>query len=152
MVDTDIDVVSKIENECFPDPWPIEEFKSLLDLKPSLAIVYENLDNLDNKIIGYGVAMVFDSYLHIANLAVKDNYRKRGIGSAIVLSLLDYARIENKKLAILEVRGQNMAAINLYKKIGFKESGNKKLYYPDGKDALVMKMKIKPKIKLISPC
>lgn len=139
MVDADIEVVSKIENKCFNDPWPIEEFKYLLDLKDSLATVYENSDNLDNNVIGYGVAMVFDSYLHIANLAVKDNYRRRGIGSTIVSYMLDYARMENKKVAILEVREQNWAAINLYKKIGFKESGNKKLYYPDGNDAIVMK-------------
>lgn len=146
MVDADIRVVSEIENKCFDDPWPIEEFKSLLALKPSLATVYENSDNLENSVIGYGVAMLFDSYLHIANLAVKDNYRRKGIGSAIVLYMLDYARIENKKLAILEVREQNLAAISLYKKFGFKESGNKKLYYPDGKDALVMKMELKIKV------
>ena len=44
--------------------------------------------------------------------------------------------------AILEVSRDNLPAIALYRKLGFRESGLRKKYYPDGSDAYTMRMRI----------
>jgi ribosomal-protein-alanine N-acetyltransferase len=55
------------------------------------------------------------------------------------MALLQRAK-ENKAAGItLEVRKSNIAARNLYKKLGFKDSGIRKGYYADtGEDAIIM--------------
>ncbi|MCK4352989.1 ribosomal protein S18-alanine N-acetyltransferase [candidate division WOR-3 bacterium] len=146
----DIDEVIEIENECFPCPWARDDFVQVLNLDPAYAIVYTITTRHSpfNQIIGYGIAFIEESSLHIANLAVKMGYRKRGIGSAILKNLLDYGKLNGsprpsprsgKRETTLEVRVSNLPTINLYQKFGFNKLRIKKEYYSDGENALVMK-------------
>lgn len=139
MLLNDIEQVSKIEKECFKEPWSKTEFMYFLNLHDTIAVVYEDMHR---EISGYGVAILFNSWLHITNLAVKPACRRKQIGSALVSYMLDYAHKRNKEFAILEVRANNLAAINLYKKFGFKQDEVKNSYYSDGEDAIVMKKEL----------
>ena len=54
-------------------------------------------------------------------------------------AMIEAAVKENIHSLTLEVRVNNIAAINLYKKLGFQEAGIRKGYYTDtGEDALIM--------------
>lgn len=129
---SDINEVSKIENESFKDPWPSAAFLEALFHKNIISVVAVEDKN---SVIGYGIAVKENKFFHIANLAVKKTHRKKGIGSEILSYLLS---LNERKPVILEVRKSNRKAIKLYKKFKFKKYGEIKNYYPDSESAIVM--------------
>lgn len=129
----DLDFVLKIEKECFKIPWTRNMFLSILSIPNSYSVVYEK-----DEIIGYGMIVPERTAIHIANIAVKKEYRHQGIGSEILSYFLHFGVKSNKKKAVLEVRPSNLPAISLYEKFGFCKAGIEKRYYPDGEDAVIM--------------
>src|SRR4029450_6910418 len=71
-------------------------------------------------IAGYIVARETAGELHINNVAVRAEYRRRGIGAALLNHVIDEARRRKAKAAFLEVRSANHAAQALYEKSGFR--------------------------------
>ena len=61
-----------------------------------------------------------------------------GVGRALVEAGLDAAARRGAARCFLEVRGDNGAAIALYRALGFNARGTRSGYYPDGTDALLM--------------
>jgi ribosomal-protein-alanine N-acetyltransferase len=133
----DLDSVLEIERECFKIPWTRNMFLNILSASNTYSIVYE----LDET-IGYALTLLQRDIIHIANIAVKEEYQHQGIGSEILSHLLHFGMSLNKKKAILEVRPSNLPAISLYEKFDFYKVGIRKRYYPDGEDALVMQREI----------
>jgi len=130
----DLPQILEIEKECFKVPWPQIAFLNILTREDNYSIVYEI-----EKIIGYGISLILSDSIYIANLAVKEKFRKQGIGSMLLSNMLRYGYKIGRKIAKLEVRVSNIPAISLYKKFGFRKTGVIKCYYPDGEDALIMK-------------
>jgi ribosomal-protein-alanine N-acetyltransferase len=90
-------------------------------------------------IVGYIVARDTAGELHINNVAVRPEYRRRGIGASLLNRILDKARERKAKAAFLEVRSTNEAAQVLYEKCGFKAIARRANYYSDPlEDAIVM--------------
>jgi ribosomal-protein-alanine N-acetyltransferase len=88
---------------------------------------------------GYIVARETAGELHINNVAVRSEYRRCGIGAALLNRVLDEARQRKAKAAFLEVRSANHAAQTLYEKCGFKAIARRADYYSDPReDAVVM--------------
>jgi len=93
------------------------------------------------RIAGYIVARESAGELHINNVAVRDQYRGRGIGSALLGRILETAKKLKVKVAFLEVRSGNNAAQSLYEKKGFKAIARRADYYSDPReDAVVMSL------------
>ncbi|MFP3513597.1 GNAT family N-acetyltransferase, partial [Peribacillus sp. SIMBA_075] len=60
-------------------------------------------------------------------------------GEALMKEAMDQAKARGAKLMTLEARVSNIAALNLYKKLGFQNGGIRKGYYTDNQeDAIVM--------------
>ena len=81
--------------------------------------------NEQNEIIGFAylkVKNLLPSRNLSANLGmiVVDNYQDRGVGSGLMKALLRLAKKENIMEITLKVLPNNMRAIRLYKKYGFK--------------------------------
>lgn len=94
-------------------------------------------------IVGYIVARETAGELHINNVAVRTEYRRRGIGAALLNQILDEARTRNAKAAFLEVRSTNRAAQALYEKSGFRAIARRANYYSDPpEDAVVMTLEL----------
>jgi [ribosomal protein S18]-alanine N-acetyltransferase len=77
---------------------------------------------------------------------VAPDYRKQNIASDLLnFSIDEFIKLKVKTL-FLEVAQNNIMAINLYKKFGFKINGKRKNYYklPDGNyvDAITMSLQI----------
>ena len=90
-------------------------------------------------IIGYIVARETAGELHINNFAVRSEYRRCGIGAALLDRMLQEARRRNAKAAFLEVRSANRSAQGLYEKSGFRAIARRPNYYSDPlEDAVVM--------------
>ena len=131
----DLDEVMKIENVCFAIPWTRESMQG--ELFSLMKFYYVAL--FDGKIAGYGGMWHVVTEGHITNIAVSPDYRRMGVGSAIVDALMQTAE-ETEMLGVtLEVRVSNEAAIKLYKKHGFVVTGTRKKYYSDNnEDAYLM--------------
>ena len=89
----------------------------------------------DNKVLGYIGLEDIAGEKHIINMAVHPDYRRQGVGKKLVENILT-----DNQVFFLEVRPSNVAALELYKKYGFKDVGRRKNYYQDnGEDACSMK-------------
>ncbi len=139
MTPADIDRVCELEKKIFPNPWSGVAFMSELLAPYSRSFVV--LDGED--IAAYGVTWFLDEEFHVANIAVADSYRKRGIATFMMNEFLRMCRKAGIKTAHLEVRRSNHSAIKLYRKFGFNVSGIRKNYYEtEHEDALMMSCKI----------
>lgn len=131
-----VDDVIIIENLSFKTPWSKEAF--LTELTRNECASYKVL-MINNRVVSYGGMWVVLDEAHITNIAVHPEYRGIGLGNIIVEELIIEANRRNISAMTLEVRMNNMAAINLYKKYGFTEAAVRKKYYQDtGEDAIIM--------------
>jgi ribosomal-protein-alanine N-acetyltransferase len=93
-------------------------------------------------ILGYGGFWLMAGEAHISTIAVRPEWRRRGIGELLLVAMLDWAVELGGDLATLEVRVSNVAAQSLYQKYGFAKVGLRPHYYSDrGEDALIMTTK-----------
>jgi [ribosomal protein S18]-alanine N-acetyltransferase len=93
------------------------------------------------RIAGYIVARESAGELHINNVAVRDQYRRRGVGSALLGRILETAQRLRVQVAFLEVRRSNQPAQALYENYGFKAIARRADYYSDPReDAVVMSL------------
>ena len=99
--------------------------QELLSKDPNSIFIAE----VDGKIIGYvmfvkkvetPLKLKYD-YALITDLYVKPEYRGKGIGKKLLLTVLEYLKREGVKYVEITVWANNIKAINLYKKLGFKE-------------------------------
>lgn len=92
-------------------------------------------------IAGYIVARETAGELHINNVAVRVEYRRRGIGAALLGRVLHEGARRKATAAFLEVRSANRAAQALYEKNGFKAIARRANYYTEPlEDAVVMSL------------
>lgn len=70
--------------------------------------------------------------IHIMDVGVLPNRRRQG--QAV---LLFQEIFKKSKKVFLEVSSKNQAAILLYEKLGFAQTGKRRAYYKDGSDALL---------------
>jgi [ribosomal protein S18]-alanine N-acetyltransferase len=89
-------------------------------------------------VVGYICPMQVLDEGHILNVAVDPDCRGMGVGRALVQRVLDDFRASGAAFVSLEVRVSNVAAICLYRQMGFAEVGRRKRYYENGEDALMM--------------
>ena len=89
--------------------------------------------------LGYGGFWLMAGEAHISTIAVRPEWRRRGIGELLLVAMLERAVELGADLATLEVRVSNVAAQGLYQKYGFAKVGLRPHYYRDrGEDALIM--------------
>ena len=88
---------------------------------------------------GFIAARLAVDELHINNVAVRDRYRRRGIGGALLGAALREGARLGARTALLEVRATNRPAQALYERYGFRHMGRRRNYYTEPtEDALVM--------------
>ena len=137
MTAASIDAVAAIEAECFSHPWSKKSLEESLEKENSLFLVAVE----DEKVIGYvGMEVIVDEG-YIFNVAVSADYRRRGVGYALVRELVTYSMKNSLCFITLEVRESNSAAISLYSKFGFIKAGERKNYYSDPTEAAVLMTK-----------
>jgi len=135
----DLDQVVALEKMIFPSPWSKQAFINELVLN-TFAQTWVAV-NRQNRVVLYLIAWHILDELHIANIAVSPEYRRQGLAQWTLTVLLQEAQKRGIKVAYLEVRVSNKAAIQLYKKFGFKVVGLREKYYKEeNEDALLMSL------------
>ena len=89
-------------------------------------------------ILGFAGLWFMADEAHLANIAVREAYRQRGVGEQLLISAIKLAMEHNASIITLEVRASNRAARALYKKYGFAEVGTRPAYYTDNKEDAVL--------------
>ena len=90
-------------------------------------------------VVGYCAGWVIFDELHINNLAVAPEWRRRGVGAGLLVFVLGVAAAEGATRATLEVRRSNEPARRLYERFGFAFAGVRTGYYREPvEDALVL--------------
>ncbi|MBC8276065.1 MAG: ribosomal protein S18-alanine N-acetyltransferase [Chloroflexi bacterium] len=90
-------------------------------------------------IVGIAGFWVMVDEAHITTLALRDSYRRQGVGERLLIEIIEMAVQFNVNVVTLEARVSNKQAHALYKKYGFQKVGLRRAYYTDnGEDALLM--------------
>ena len=131
----DILRISELEKEIFSaEAWSYKTLATVFETPAFSGVLCED----GGEIAGYGGITVAVDSADIGNIAVSENYRGGGIGTAILQKLCEKAKEKGAEKVFLEVRVSNTAAMKLYLKCGFAGAYARTRYYPDGEDCLVM--------------
>ncbi len=95
-------------------------------------------DRASGAVVGFLLTWHVTDEVHILDVVVAEPLRRRGIGGALMRHALTWARERSAVHIYLEVRRGNVAAIALYRGLGFYTLNVRKKYYPDGEDAIEM--------------
>lgn len=140
MTADDVTEVAELDKKCFALAWSEQSFQE--EMQNKLAVYFTA--KTDGGCIGYAGFWNVAGEGGITNIAVLPDYRRKGVGTALVSALVREARELNLDLLTLEVRKSNFAAQGLYKSFGFDIIGERKRYYRDnGEDAFIMTKRLK---------
>lgn len=145
----DLERVKHINHVCLPENYTDYFFVDLHRRFPETFVVAEE----DGEVVGYIMCRIetglsifgFHGLIkkgHIVSVAVLPQYRRKGVGQALVTMAMENMRFYKAKQCFLEVRTSNTPAINIYKKLGFQVSRTIRGYYADGEDAYVMTIEL----------
>lgn len=136
----DLEKILEIERKSFSFPWTYNIFFRELTLNRSAR--YFVLEK-DKKIIGYLGLWLMRNDIHITNIAIAKEFRRKGYGGKFLKFVEEKAAVQRIKKISLEVRKSNHIAQNMYRKFGYKVIKIWRNYYREEKeDALVMEKKL----------
>jgi len=140
-----IDIIYKLEMKIFTDPWTKKMIKGEFNNK--LAVVLGVINTKTKELVGYSFLFNVYDEIHINNIALKNNYRKKGMGKKLLDYIINYGKENNFSRITLEVRESNEGALKLYYKNGFILISKRTDYYSNPKeDALILMKNLKEKI------
>jgi ribosomal-protein-alanine N-acetyltransferase len=128
----DIPAVAALEAANQPQPWTEGILEDELAADNRLYLIAE-----DDGVSGFAGVMVVGEEAHLTNLLVAEEARRRGVGKALMLGLVDAALEMGARHLTLEVRSKNEAARSFYAHFGLAPVGVRRGYYGDD-DALIM--------------
>jgi len=142
---SDIIPVMEINLKTLPEHYSDYFYESLLAELPEAFLVAE----IERKLVGYIMCKIeygFSNFKklgfvkkgHVVSVAVLPDYRKKGIGRALIEEAIVGVKLKRSDELYLEVRCSNTEAIKLYEKLGFVIKQRLKAYYRDGEDAYLM--------------
>ena len=135
----DIDEIICIERDSYPTPWSENLFRSEMTSPISRLLVGRTTREQRGGVVGYIVYWRVDDEVHLHNIAVRRDMRRKGIASRLLEEAFRCSRREGGRWITLEVRHSNQPAQRMYEKFGFTVRGVRPGYYTDKKeDALIM--------------
>ena len=138
-----LDEMMAIELESYENPWARSAFESELGRNP-VSWSRVALTNAEPaRVVGYCVVWIVFEHVHIQNLSIHPEHRRRGLGRLLVHRALEEGRSRGAAAALLEVRRSNEAAQRLYRNLGFVETGTRRDYYSRPReDALLFRKEL----------
>lgn len=134
----DTEKIFNLESESFSDGWNESQLISAFNSGRYFSIgAIENEEVVS--FIGFSVSI---DTADIETVCTRKEFRKRGLGSELILRAENFLKEKNVTKLFLEVRESNVSAISLYSKNGFNKISVRKKYYSDGEDAIIMQKEI----------
>lgn len=129
----DLPQVVALERRAYSTPWSERVFRDELEAPGRTYIKAVAGAGL----VGYAGLMMVGDEAHITTVVVDAEHRGGGVGTRLVLELVEVALRSGAHSLTLEVRVSNRAAQALYRRFGMSPVGVRKKYYVD-EDALIM--------------
>ena len=125
-----LDTLWEIEKKCFEaEAFTKEQIAQLLKSYSSIGLVAR----LNSEIVGFIIGAIYREGRalsgHILTIDVLPEHRRKGIGLKLLQEMEKIFKEKNIKTCCLEVREDNIAALALYRKLGYVEVGKLKNYY-----------------------
>jgi ribosomal-protein-alanine N-acetyltransferase len=125
----DLNQVYEIERRSFLWPWSRGAFIYFYHTSPELFLVAI----VDGEVVGYVMGEIEENEEmrvgHVVNIAVSEEYRRKGIGTRLMEEMERRFQALGAKRVRLEVREANGGARAFYKYLGYRETGRLKRYY-----------------------
>lgn len=125
-----LDRLYEIEMECFKnEAFTKQQIAQLITAYNSLGLVAKE----NNTLVGFIIAMVNIERKslagHILTIDVSPVHRRKGIAQKLLQEIENIFSEKGVKKCYLEVREDNIAALNLYRKLGYNKSAKLRKYY-----------------------
>jgi ribosomal-protein-alanine N-acetyltransferase len=140
----DLDAVAMINKVCLPENYSPSFFLEHYYENPKIFLVAE----AGGKVVGYNMCRIefglsnlktaFGKKGHVISIAILSDFRRMGIGRALMEAGLKGVKEGGANEIYLEVRVSNNPAIDLYKNLGFTVNKISEGYYRDGENAYIM--------------
>ena len=137
----DLDALVRLEQQCFTeDRLSRRSFRRFLDMPQDRLIVAEH----GGRLLGYCLVLMNAAtrLARIYSIAVSPEARGQGLGERLVRQAEQEAAEAGRIVMRLEVREDNAGAINLYRRLGYRQFGTYRDYYEDHGDALRFERRI----------
>ena len=137
----DLPAVIELDQRSFALPWPVSSFRFELESNAVSRCWVAEIDRVDSPplLVAMVVIWLIVDEAHVATLAVHPDYRRQKIAQRLLAFTLVDAYHAGAVRSLLEVRRGNEAAISMYKRFGYRETGIRKKYYKDNsEDAVLM--------------
>ena len=125
-----LDTLWEIEKKCFEaEAFTKEQIAQLLKSYSSIGLIAK----VNRQIVGFIIGTIYRERNvlsgHILTIDVLPEHRRKGIGLKLLQEMEKIFKEKNIKTCCLEVREDNIAALALYRKLGYVEVGKLKNYY-----------------------
>lgn len=120
----DVPAALLIEEATQVAPWSDAAFLRCMEAKYPGWVIEEA-----GVVIGFILLSIASGECHILNLCIHPSQQRRGLGRELLQYALTWTKAVGAVMVYLEVRRSNIAAIQLYQTMHFKQIGERKNYY-----------------------
>lgn len=139
LIRRDMAEVLRIEQASAKNPWNDEDFLCCLRQRNCIGMVAEH----NHRIVGFMIYELHKSRLHILNFAVAPEARRSGIGSQMVLRLIDKLSQQRRSEILIEIREGDLDAQLFFKEQNFKAVCVLRRHFDDTEeDAYIMQFRL----------
>lgn len=140
---SDFEALLEMDQVCFPKTiaYGRREMKCYLQSEGSYCIVAE----IPGTVAGFILTERLDELAHVITLDVLETFRRQSVGSLLLEAAEREAASHGVAGMYLETATTNKAAIALWKKHGYRETGTIENYYGRGQNAFEMQKLLKRK-------
>lgn len=140
LIRRDLPTVLDIERESFQFPWREDDFVRCLRHRLCIGYVAE----IDLRVAGFMIYEMRKSGLHLLNLAVAGDMRRRGVGRAMIEMAQRKLHPDRRREITLEIRETNLPGQLFFSRLGFRAVGVLRDQYTDspGEDAYLMRLRV----------
>jgi ribosomal-protein-alanine N-acetyltransferase len=124
---------AKLHAELFDPAWDARSFASLLGHPAAVAFVARQAAAADT--VAFILGQVAADEAEILGLGVRADWRRQGLATRLIAALIGAATEAGARALFLEVAAGNTAALALYRRLRFEETGRRPAYYVTAKAA-----------------
>lgn len=136
----DLDRVMAINSASFQHPWSADLIRRELFHEWSTILLAVD-EGAAGEVLGFIVFWVVHDEVHVLNVAVAEEQRRRGVARALMGEAALRGRARGARLVTLEVRRSNAPALALYRALGYRDVAVRPRYYAEeDEDAIVMEL------------
>lgn len=136
--------VAELHSLLFKRGWDEAECSSLLAQNSVFGFYARPIER--SNLQGFVLSRVVAGEAEILSIGTDESLQKRGIGWRLMQAAIGEASQRGAEKMFLEVDENNIPAVRLYQKIGFKTVGKREAYYDNGgetrSNALVLELKL----------